>query len=153
MQLEEELRLRKAEIQNLQVRLRGADAQRALEPPPQAEAGVREQLGLANREQTKESTEHGEKYEVALAASRQEVESLKAAVDNKNQEISEMKQKIQQASKENMEMMDTWKVSALLLPQLHLHCPLLVDTGNDPRYFRTHSVLLSTDASNGSVFS
>lgn len=129
MQLEEELRLRKAEIQNLQVRLRGAEAQRALEPPPQAEAGVCEQLGLANREQN-ESVEHGEKYEVALAASQQEVESLKAAVDSKKQEISEMKQKIQQASKENVEMMDTWKVSALLLPQLHLHCPLLVDTGN-----------------------
>lgn len=121
MQLEEELRLRKAEIQNLQARLRGAEAQRALESPLLPEAC--EQLGSANREQNKESTEHGEKYEVALATSRQEVESLKAAVDSKNQEISEMKQKIQLASKENVEMMDSWKVSALPLPRLHLHCP------------------------------
>lgn len=92
MQLEEELRLRKEEIQNL----------RALQPPLS--------------EQTEESGEDGGRSEAALAASRQEVESLKATVDSKNQEISEMKQKIQQASKENVEMMDTWKVAAAPLP-------------------------------------
>lgn len=107
-QLEEELRLRRAEIQNLQARLSGGgggggggDA-----PPDAQEESARESVGVS---------------EVVLAASRQEVESLKATVDSKNQEISEMKQKIQQASKENVEMMDTWKVSAPLL-----HCPLLV---------------------------
>lgn len=139
MQLEEELRLRKAEVETLRARLGGADAQRALEPPPSAV-----------REQAKASAEHGETYEVALAASREEVESLKAAVDSKNQEISEMKQKIQQASKENVEMMDTWKVSALLLPDLQLHCPLLVAAENDPpsvtlgrmQFFSTHQIHL-----------
>lgn len=103
--LEEELGLRKAEIQNLQARLGGADA---LQPPPDARP---ESVGPASREQMKESGELGEKYETA----QREVESLKAMVDSKNQEISEMKQKIQQASKENMEMMDTWKVPAPLL--------------------------------------
>lgn len=126
VQLEEELRLRGAEIQNLQARLRGSGAR----PEAQAEAAGWEQLGSANREQTKESG--GETYEVVLEVSRQEVESLKATVDSKNQEISEMKQRIQQASKENVEMMDTWKVSALLLPDLHLHCPLLVAAANEP---------------------
>lgn len=107
MLLEEELGLRKAEIQNLQARLGGADA---LEPPPtDAQA---ESVSPASREQMKESGELGEKYETA----QREVESLKAMVDSKNQEISEMKQKIQRASKENIETMDTWKVSALLLP-------------------------------------
>lgn len=107
MLLEEELGLRKAEIQDLQARLGGPDA---LEPPtPDAQA---ESAGPASREQMKESGELGEKYKTA----QREVESLKAMVDSKNQDISEMKQKIQQASKENMEMMDTWKVSAPLLP-------------------------------------
>lgn len=123
-QLEEELRLRGAEIQNLQARLGGGggggDA-----PPDAQEESARESVGIS---------------EVVLAASWQEVESLKATVDSKNQEISEMKQKIQQASKENVEMMDTWKVSALLLC-----CPLLVAAGHDP--FKTgSSTVPSTDA-------
>lgn len=114
-QLEEELRLCRAEIQDLQARLGGADAR------PHLEA-----------EQTEESAEHGDKHEAALAARRQEVESLRATVDSKNQEISEMKQKIQQTSKENVEMMDAWKVPALLLPDALGHCPLLVAAGNEP---------------------
>ncbi|TNM84509.1 hypothetical protein fugu_008687 [Takifugu bimaculatus] len=99
IQLEEELGLRKAEIQKLQARLGGADAQ---------SESVR-------REPMKESGELGEQRETALASQR-EVEALKVTVESKNQEISEMKLKIQQVSKENMEMMDMWKVSALLLP-------------------------------------
>lgn len=89
IQLEEELGLRKAEIQKLQARLGGADAQSE----------------SVSREPMKESGELGE-----------QVESLKVALESKNQEISEMKLKIQQVSRENMEMMDMWKVSALLLP-------------------------------------
>lgn len=100
IQLEEELGLRKAEIQKLQARLGGADARS--ESP--------------GREPAKEGGELGERQETARAASQREVESLKATVESKNQEISEMKLKIQQVSKENMEMMDMWKVSALLLP-------------------------------------
>lgn len=100
IQLEEELGRRKAEIQKLQARLGGADAQSE----------------SVSREPMQESGELGEQQETALAASQREAESLKVTVESKNQEISEMKLKIQQVSKENMEMMDMWKVSALLLP-------------------------------------
>lgn len=99
IQLEEELGLQKAEIQKLQARLGGADARSE----------------SAGSEPAKEGGEPGERQETARAASQREVESLKATVESKNQEISEMKLKIQQVSKENMEMMDMWKVSALLL--------------------------------------
>lgn len=119
MQLEEELRLRRAEIENLQAQLRGSDTSSQQANNSDAAAGsgaqpetllLREQLVSAGREHYKESSELKEKYETALAACQQETDSLKAMVDNKNQEISEMKQKVQQATKENMEMMDTWKV-------------------------------------------
>lgn len=96
VQLEEELGLRRAEIQKLRARLGGADAQSE----------------SVSREPTKEGGELGEQR----AASQREVESLRATVESKNQEISEMKLKIQQVSKEHMEMMDMWKVSALPLP-------------------------------------
>lgn len=119
VQLEEELSLRRAEIENLQAQLRGSDTslQRATsEPDTQPETLVaHDQLVSAGREHFKEGGELKEKYEAALAASQQEVNSLKAVVDNKNQEISEMKQKVQQATKENMEMMDTWKVLCFIL--------------------------------------
>lgn len=109
IQLEEELGLCKAEIQKLQARLGGADA---LHPPPPPDAQS-ESVGSVGCEPRKESGELGEQQE---AASQREVESLRVTVESKNQEISEMKLKIQQVSKENMEMMDMWKVSALLLP-------------------------------------
>ncbi len=124
MQLEEELSLRRAEIKNLQARLGGSDtsSQQAndSEAAPGADAQpdtllLREQLMSAGREHYKESSELKEKYEMELAARQQEVDSLKAVVDNKNQEIGEMKQKVQQATKENMEMMDTWKVFCYIL--------------------------------------
>uniref|UniRef100_A0A3B4U0I4 CAP-Gly domain containing linker protein 2 n=1 Tax=Seriola dumerili TaxID=41447 RepID=A0A3B4U0I4_SERDU len=118
MQLEEELTLRRAEIKNLQAQLRGPDSSSQQADDGDAVPGsdaqpetqlLREQLLSAGREHFKESSELKEKYETALAASQQEIDSLKALVDKQNQEISEMKQKAQQASKENMEMMDTWK--------------------------------------------
>ncbi|KAM7373999.1 hypothetical protein PAMP_006678 [Pampus punctatissimus] len=121
MQLEEELSLRKAEITSLQVQLGGLDSssQRADDDgkgddAPRSDAKpettlLREQLLSAGREHYKESSELKEKYETALSARQQEVDSLKAVVDKQNHEISEMKQKVQQATKENMEMMDTWK--------------------------------------------
>ncbi len=119
MQLEEELRGQRAEIENLQAQLRGSDS--SLQQANDSAAApcsdtqpetllLREQLVSAGREHYKESSELKEKYETALAASQHEVDQLKALVDNKNQEISELKQKLQQASRENMEMMDTWKV-------------------------------------------
>ncbi|KAL3970631.1 hypothetical protein ACER0C_026150 [Sarotherodon galilaeus] len=118
MQLEEELSLRRAEIENLQVQLKGADASWQKADRVDAAQGsdaqpetllLREQLLSAGREHYKESSELREKYETALAASQQEVDSLKAVVEKQNVEINEMKQKVQQATKENVEMMDTWK--------------------------------------------
>lgn len=119
MQLEEELSLRRAEITNLQVQLKGADASWQKVDRADAAQGsdaqpetllLREQLVSAGREHYKESSELREKYETALAASQQEIDSLKAVVEKQNVEINEMKQKAQQATKENVEMMDTWKV-------------------------------------------
>lgn len=120
MQLEEELRLRRAEIEDLQAQLRGFgmasqqpnDSNAVSGPDTQADAlMVRDQLASAGGEHFKDSSE---KYETALAARQQEVEALKAVVNNKNQEMTELKQKVQQATKENMEMMDTWKVFCFL---------------------------------------
>lgn len=122
MQLEEELTLRRAEIQNLQAQMRSADASGSDAPAGEGEATrgsdaqpevvvlLREQLLTAGRERYKESSELKEKYETALGASQQEIDSLKAVVDKQNVEINELKQKVQQATKENVEMMDTWKV-------------------------------------------
>ncbi|XP_019135146.2 CAP-Gly domain-containing linker protein 2 isoform X2 [Larimichthys crocea] len=118
MQLEKELSSRRVEIENLQAQLRGSETSSQQASDSEAAPGtdtqpetllLREQLVSAGREHFKESSELKEKYETALAACQQEIDTLKAVVDNKNQEISEMKQKVQQAAKENMEMMDTWK--------------------------------------------
>ncbi|XP_049894676.1 CAP-Gly domain-containing linker protein 2 isoform X2 [Epinephelus moara] len=118
MQLEEELSLRRAEIEKLQAKLRGCDtgSQQADDSDAAPGAGTQlempvppEQLVSAGHEHYKQSSELKEKYEAALAASQQEIDSLKALVENKSQEVSEMKQKVQHATKENMEMMDTWK--------------------------------------------
>uniref|UniRef100_A0A4W6CTI0 CAP-Gly domain containing linker protein 2 n=1 Tax=Lates calcarifer TaxID=8187 RepID=A0A4W6CTI0_LATCA len=118
MQLEEELTLRRAEIKNLQAQLKGSDPGSQQTNDSDAGPGsdaepetvlLREQLLTVGREHYKESSELKEKYETALAASQQEIDSLKAVVDKQNQEINESKQKVQQATKENMEMMDTWK--------------------------------------------
>ncbi|RVE64159.1 hypothetical protein OJAV_G00143510 [Oryzias javanicus] len=94
VQLEEELGLRRTEIQELQAQLRrraedGREAAGADAPPEPGRGG-------------------GE-HAAALAASRQEAESLKAVVEKQNLEIGEMKLKVQQATKENVEMMDSWK--------------------------------------------
>ncbi|XP_028277555.1 CAP-Gly domain-containing linker protein 2 isoform X2 [Parambassis ranga] len=118
MQLEEELTLRRAEIESLQAQMRGSDASSAPAGEGEAAQGsdaqpeavlLREQLLAAGRERYKESSELKEKYETALGASQQEIDSLKAVVDKQNTEINELKQKVQQATKENVEMMDTWK--------------------------------------------
>lgn len=117
MQLEEELATRRAEIKNLQAQLTGSDT--SSQQPGDVCANVVTALGsedlqtetLPLREQHfKECSELKERYETALAGSQQEIESLKATAEKQTQEISELKQKVQQANKENMEMMDTWKV-------------------------------------------
>ncbi|XP_056140476.1 CAP-Gly domain-containing linker protein 2 isoform X2 [Lampris incognitus] len=118
MQLEEELTLRRVEIENLQAQLRGTQSgsqqtsidDGTAEPGTQQETLLlRQQLLSAGREHYKESSELKEKYEDALAVSQQQIDTLKAVVEKQNQEISELKQKVQQATKENMEMMDSWK--------------------------------------------
>ncbi|XP_032389762.1 CAP-Gly domain-containing linker protein 2 isoform X1 [Etheostoma spectabile] len=119
MLLEEELSLRRAEMENLQAKLRGSETSSqqttdsddapGCDTQPEALA-LRTQLVLAGREHHKESSELKERYKAALAASQQEIDSLKTVVEDKSQEVSRMKQKVQQANKENMEMMDTWKV-------------------------------------------
>ncbi|XP_021473314.2 CAP-Gly domain-containing linker protein 2 isoform X6 [Oncorhynchus mykiss] len=119
MQLEEELALRQAEIEELQVQLRDPDSH-----PNMAEDGyptqgpvaqsetflLREQLLTAGREHHKESSQLREKYEVAVVAGQEETNRLKAMVDKQSQEIIDLKQRVQQATTENMEMMDNWKV-------------------------------------------
>ncbi|CDQ89568.1 unnamed protein product [Oncorhynchus mykiss] len=94
MQLEEELALRQAEIEELQ-------SETFL---------LREQLLTAGREHHKESSQLREKYEVAVVAGQEETNRLKAMVDKQSQEIIDLKQRVQQATTENMEMMDNWKV-------------------------------------------
>ncbi|KAM4547306.1 CAP-Gly domain-containing linker protein 2 isoform 2-T3 [Fundulus diaphanus] len=113
MQLEEELALRRAEVQDLRGQLRRVDAGAQLDAAG-ADARpetlvLREQLLTAGREHHKESSELKEKYEAALAASQQEVDSLRTVVEKQSAEISEMKLKVQRATKENVEMMDSWK--------------------------------------------
>ncbi|XP_059207332.1 CAP-Gly domain-containing linker protein 2 [Centropristis striata] len=115
VQLEEELSLRRAEMESLQAKLRGSDTSLqqandgAAAPGSDTQPETLAPCAQLDREHNKESGELKEKYQAALSASQQEVDSLKALVDSKNQEVSEMKQKVQQATKENMEMMDTWK--------------------------------------------
>lgn len=88
VQLERELGLRRAEIQELQAQL-----------------GRRAEDGHVFADGQPE-----EEHAAALRASRQEAETLKAVVEKQNLEISEMKLKVQQATKENVEMMESWKV-------------------------------------------
>ncbi|XP_075888079.1 CAP-Gly domain-containing linker protein 2 isoform X2 [Nelusetta ayraudi] len=99
VQLEEELRLRRVEIEGLQARVRGPNgtSSNGEVVPGQPEGQALQEAG------------DRETGEAALASCRQEVDSLRAALDSKNQEISDLKQKVQQATKENMEMMDAWK--------------------------------------------
>ncbi|KAM8834853.1 CAP-Gly domain-containing linker protein 2 isoform 1-T1 [Synchiropus picturatus] len=107
-QLEEDLSLKKAEVAALQVQLRGLSTQAPDADQPET-AALQERLLSAGREHQRENSELREKYEAALAASRQETEALKSQVEKQNQELSEMKVKVQQAARENVEMMDTWK--------------------------------------------
>ncbi|XP_067113221.1 CAP-Gly domain-containing linker protein 2 isoform X3 [Osmerus mordax] len=118
-QLEDELALRQAEIVDLQGRLSGpgSGSPRPSEDgeakPPGSHPDtllLREQLLTAGREHHKESSELREKFEAALEAGRQEADRLRATVEKQSQEISDLKQRVQQATKENMEMMDNWKV-------------------------------------------
>lgn len=100
MQLEEELRLKKVEIEDLQAKVRGSNGTSSNGEVVHGQLDGQALQEAANRETGEE----------ALASCRQEVDSLRATLDCKNQEISDLKQKVQQSTKENMDMMDTWKV-------------------------------------------
>ncbi|XP_034054630.1 CAP-Gly domain-containing linker protein 2 isoform X3 [Gymnodraco acuticeps] len=113
VQLEEELSLRRAEMENLQVKLRGSDSQQEdgdEAPGSEPETLIlRVQLASAGREHNKESSELREKHEAELEERRQEVAELRAELENKSRELSEVKLKVQDANRENVQMMDTWK--------------------------------------------
>ncbi|XP_073697217.1 CAP-Gly domain-containing linker protein 2 isoform X2 [Garra rufa] len=115
MQLEEELALRKAEVEELQARLQrgssgpGTDAGDSGPGISSETLVLREQLLSAGRERREESSQLRERYEASLSSSQKEVERLKATTERQGQEISDLKQRLQQATRENMEMMDSWK--------------------------------------------
>lgn len=109
MQLEEELTLRKAEVDELQARLQRASSSvvEGGDVISSSEALVlRERLEFARRE---ESSQQRERYEAMLSANRQETERLKATTERQASEITKLRQRLQQATRENMEMMDSWK--------------------------------------------
>lgn len=120
MQLEEELTLRKAEVEDLKVRLQrsagdnsgsaGTEGSTDAEPGLSADAVLlREKLLSAGREHREESSQLRERYETALSGSQREVEHLKTTVERQAQEIGDLRHRLQQATRENMEMMDGWK--------------------------------------------
>lgn len=109
MQLEEELSLRRAEVETLQVQLRGSDStsQQINNGDVAPGDAILQELSASG---DMDISKLKEKYNSVFAASQREIDSLKALVDKQNQEICESKQKVQQATKENMDMMDSWKV-------------------------------------------
>uniref|UniRef100_A0A8C1XK49 CAP-GLY domain containing linker protein 2 n=1 Tax=Cyprinus carpio TaxID=7962 RepID=A0A8C1XK49_CYPCA len=115
MQLEEELALRKAKVEELQAQLQrgsfgpGTDAGDSGPGINSETLVLREQLLSAGRERREESSLLRERYEASLSSSQKEVERLKATKERQGQEISDLKQRLQQATRENMEMMDSWK--------------------------------------------
>uniref|UniRef100_A0A5F8HC84 CAP-Gly domain containing linker protein 2 n=1 Tax=Monodelphis domestica TaxID=13616 RepID=A0A5F8HC84_MONDO len=110
LQLEEELSLRRGEIEELQQCLRQAGPSDPSDTSPSSEAlRLREQLLSASKEHQKESGLLKDKYEKALKAYQHEVERLKATNEKYAQEIVDLKQKVQQATSENMGLMDNWK--------------------------------------------
>ncbi|XP_027034504.2 CAP-Gly domain-containing linker protein 2 isoform X2 [Tachysurus fulvidraco] len=108
MLLEEELTLCKAEVDELQARLRRASSSvEGGDVISSSEAVVlRERLEYARRE---ENSQLRERYEAMLSTSRQETERFKATTERQTTEIAKLRQRLQQATRENMEMMDSWK--------------------------------------------
>ncbi|XP_057620761.1 CAP-Gly domain-containing linker protein 2 isoform X1 [Chionomys nivalis] len=109
LQLEEELSLRRGEIEELQQCLLQSG------PPPQdhPEAAetlrLRERLLSASKEHQRDSTLLQDKYEKMLKTYQAEVDKLRAANEKYAQEVADLKAKVQQATSENMGLMDNWK--------------------------------------------
>ncbi|XP_042686103.1 CAP-Gly domain-containing linker protein 2 isoform X1 [Centrocercus urophasianus] len=112
LQLEEELSLRRSEVDELRQCLRSSHQAETPEHSLglQSEAlRLRDQLLSANKEHQKESSQLKEKYEKTLKKYQQEMEKLKAVNEKYSQEIVDLKHKVQQATNENMGLMDNWK--------------------------------------------
>ncbi|KAM4820683.1 CAP-Gly domain-containing linker protein 2 isoform 1-T2 [Thomomys bottae] len=104
MQLEEELSLRRGEIQELQQCLLRSG------PPPSDLPEAAEALRLlASRERQQEGSALRDRYEEALKAHQAEADKLRAANEKYAQEVADLKAKVRQATHENMGLMDNWK--------------------------------------------
>lgn len=111
-QLEEELNLRRNEIEDLQHCLMNSSQTDLPEHKIglQTEAlRLRDQLLSASKEHQKESSQQRDKYEEKMKRYQQEIEKLKGLNEKHVQEIGEMKKRLEQATKENIGMMDSWK--------------------------------------------
>ncbi|XP_053563464.1 CAP-Gly domain-containing linker protein 2 isoform X1 [Bombina bombina] len=112
LQLEEELNLRRNEIEGLQQCLMNTSQSDVPEHNIglQSEAlRLRDQLLSASKEHHKESSQQRDKYEKNIKRYQQEIEKLKSTNEKHVQEIAELKKKVEQATKENIGMMDSWK--------------------------------------------
>ncbi|CAM4669508.1 CAP-Gly domain-containing linker protein 2 isoform X2 [Caretta caretta] len=112
LQLEEELSVRRGEVEELRQCLRNSHQAETPEHNLglQSEAlRLRDQLLSASKEHQKESSQLKEKYEKTLKKHQQEIEKLKAVNEKYSQEIVDLKHKVQQATNENMGLMDNWK--------------------------------------------
>ncbi|XP_063313485.1 CAP-Gly domain-containing linker protein 2 isoform X1 [Pelobates fuscus] len=111
-QLEEELNLRRNEIEDLQHCLLNSSQTDIPEHNLglQSEAlRLRDKLLSASKEHLKESSQQRDKYEKNMKRYQQEVEKLKSLNEKHVQEISDLRKKLEQATNENMGMMDSWK--------------------------------------------
>ncbi|XP_029802864.1 CAP-Gly domain-containing linker protein 2 isoform X1 [Suricata suricatta] len=109
LQLEEELSLRRGEIEELQHCLLHSGPPPADHPEAAETLRLRERLLSASKEHQRESGMLRDKYEKALRAYQTEVEKLRAANEKYAQEVVDLKAKVQQATSENMGLMDNWK--------------------------------------------
>ncbi|XP_059752320.1 CAP-Gly domain-containing linker protein 2 isoform X2 [Balaenoptera ricei] len=109
LQLEEELSLRRGEIEELQQCLLHCGPPPADHPEAAETLRLRERLLSASKEHQRESGMLRDKYEKALRAYQAEVEKLRAANEKYAQEVADLKAKVQQATSENMGLMDNWK--------------------------------------------
>ncbi|XP_071992266.1 CAP-Gly domain-containing linker protein 2 isoform X1 [Engystomops pustulosus] len=111
-QLEEELNLRRNEIEDLHHCLMNSSQSDLPEQKIglQTEAlRLRDQLLSASKEHQKESSQQRDKYEEQMKRYQQDIEKLKTVNEKHVQEIADLKKRLEQATKENIGMMDSWK--------------------------------------------
>ncbi|XP_040192635.1 CAP-Gly domain-containing linker protein 2 isoform X1 [Rana temporaria] len=111
-QLEEELNLRRNEIEDLQNCLMNSSQSETPEHNIglQTEAlRLRDKLLSASKEHHKESSQQRDTYEKNMKRYQQEIEKSKASNEKYVQEIGELKKKLERATKENLGIMDNWK--------------------------------------------